>query len=1507
MSQTTLLHHRVRLLTAAALCLGVAIAMSRAASASGEPPVPSAGTDMTVNEDTLTWFNGTAVDPESDPMAFSWLFPGGQVVDGAEVEFALPDPGSFPVYFFANDGTSNESDSITVEVLDITAPTIVIADGPNLVADEDAAFAIDGSGSFDNVAISEFAWTVHDADTTHNYNTAAISYTWAQPGTYLVSLTAYDDADNMGTGTATVTVLDVTAPTAVFTLASAVNEDTEQELDASDSTDNVGIVSFTWTIGEWSGPLTVLGATATHTWPYPGDYDVTLSAADAAGNVGTSTLSVTVLDTTPPSPVITVASAFNEDSDQLLDGSSSVDNVGVVSWQWVVGDAGGGAALSGQTVTYNWATPGTFEIMLTVADAAGNQIAGLTTVTVRDITPPVASMTVAARFKIQTAQLLDGTLSTDNAAIDDYEWTFFDGATPVTLHGATASYTWTVPGDFVVALKVTDQAGFMDTAFFTVTALENTPPVAVIYGAATFDERTWQTFDGLTSTDNVGVVSWSWLLGDAGTTASLSGAAVEYIWTTPGVYTLTLTVADAAENTATAQMTVEVLDATAPTASFTLPASVGNVALTLDGTPSTDNVGITSWVWTLADTSGPVTLTGQTVIHTWLVPGSFLVTLVASDAAGNTGTKSLLLTVVDTTGPSASAGANQRADEDTTVTFDATATTDNDPTFPAGARFTWIFTDGAARALTGALVTWVFHTPGTFHIALEVSDAAGNLGAASTTVTVADLTAPTAALSLPFSVAEDAPFTLDGTASSDNVAVGEWVWNIVGESFAATRSGATAAFTWETPGWYTVTLTVRDAAGNSAATSASLLVRDITPPAAVAGLDLAIDEDTAAAFDARPSTDNSLDFAATGRYTWFFNDGGASQTLTGPTASHVFATPGTYAVTLLVVDGSGNFGLDLLFVTARDVTAPTAGAVGGPSQQVPEDLPVTFDASPSRDNDPLFAATGTFKWEVLGAAGMTHWGRAASHTFASPGIYAVVLTVHDLAGNAGTFEIAYTVTDTTPPVAAAALPAAVDEDTPLTLDGAPASDNVGVVAWTWTVEDLDGSHVLTGVAPTYTWDTPGLFHVTLAVGDAAGHLAQTSSTILVADTTAPTGVPTYDAAIDEGGRASFWSITFVDNDPTFDLTRSDVWTFDEFGQWVELAGKEASHIFAKAGTFVVNLAVLDASGNAFTTSFEVLVRDTTVPWITLFSPEEGQLVSERSVVLTGHFEPGTLLYINGVAIDNLGSFAERVALVEGPNTVNFEVRDPAGNHITRTLHLTVDSTPPQVTVDAPQADAVTNAFTVRLTGHVQDASDVVLTVAGTEVPVSSGGGFIVDVPLAEGANLVQLVAVDAAGHRSVVGFSVARDTRAPTPLAAVSGAEAKGGVLATTASSVDLAGYAEAGTALTLCVPSGTGATNCTPVAVAADGSFHVPVPLAPGATTTFALRASDAAGNVATQTFEVSRAAAVVDQGVSAWVWGGGFLAVAATVGAALGLMWRRRSRPTPALTHPEAQAGQS
>ena len=194
-------------------------------------------------------------------------------------------------------------------VVDATNPT---ADaGSDQTVDEGTLVTFDGSASTDNVGIANYVWTFTDG-TPRTLTGKNPTYIFANPGTYTVTLNVTDAAGNWATDTVVITVSkviqpggtgnddkdsqvkepgDVTKPRANAGPDKTAVEDKVVNFDAGNSTDNAGIVSYTWDFGDGT---TGTGKTVTHTYNASGTYTATLTVTDAAGNSQTDSITVTV-------------------------------------------------------------------------------------------------------------------------------------------------------------------------------------------------------------------------------------------------------------------------------------------------------------------------------------------------------------------------------------------------------------------------------------------------------------------------------------------------------------------------------------------------------------------------------------------------------------------------------------------------------------------------------------------------------------------------------------------------------------------------------------------------------------------------------------------------------------------------------------------------------------------------------------------------------------------------------------------------------------------------------------------------------------------------------------------------------------------------------------------------------------------------------------------------------------------------------------------------------------
>ena len=352
-----------------------------------------------------------------------------------------------------------------------------------------------------------------------------------------------------------------------------------------------------------------LSAAVDDTGPFPvGDTTVTWSATDSAGNTGTDSQLVSVVDTT--APVLTAPADLVEEASGPL---SAVSIIAPIATDLVDGsitatlDNPGPYALGDTLVTW------------TAVDSAGNSVSDTHTITVVDTTGPVVTPPGDISMEA-TAVLTEVTLGTATAtdAVEGAVSVNVDHTGPFAI------------GSILVTWSAVDSQGNLGSGQQSVTVVDSTPPTLDVPG-------------------DVVVVSDIPIAIDIGTASSSDLFAVTVSHDAPALFPVGLTVVTWVSEDANGnrtELTQDVVvnpspdilppvvtapgDIVAEATSLLTPVSLG----TASANDNRDGVLVAT-----IDNTGPYPL-GVTVV-TWS----------ATDAAGNTASDTQTVTVVDTTAP----------------------------------------------------------------------------------------------------------------------------------------------------------------------------------------------------------------------------------------------------------------------------------------------------------------------------------------------------------------------------------------------------------------------------------------------------------------------------------------------------------------------------------------------------------------------------------------------------------------------------------------------------------------------------------------------------------------------------------------------------------------------------------------------------------------------------------------------------------------------------------------
>ncbi|EMI2664157.1 Ig-like domain-containing protein, partial [Acinetobacter baumannii] len=1290
-------------------------------------PADAANTAVTVV------INGVTYNATVDKAAGTWTVsvPGSGLVADADKTIDAK------VTFTDAAGNSSSVNDTQTYTLDTTAPNAPVIDPVN------------GTDPITGTAEPGSTVTVTYPDGSTKTVVAGPDGTWTVPNPGLndgdeVTAVATDPAGNTS-GPATA-VVDAVAPTVALddvltndstpALTGTVNDPTATVVVNVDGVDYPAVNNGdgTWTLADNTLPTLA-----------DGPHTITVTATDAAGNVGTDTGVVTV-DTAAPNTAGVTFTIDSVTADNVINASEAAGNVTITG---VLKNIPADATNTAVTVVINGVT----------YNATVDKTAGTWTVSVP------GSGLVADADKTIDAKVTFTDAAGNSSTVNDTQIYTLDTAAPAAPVIDPVNGTDPITGTAEPGSTVTVTYPNGDTA-------------TVVAGP----DGSWSVPNpGLNDGDEVEAIAT-----DPAGNPSLPGTAtVDAVGpNTDGVnFTVDSVTADNVINASEASGNVTVTGVLK-----NVPADAANTVVTvvINGQTYTATVDSTAGTWTVSVPGSDLTADADKTIDAKVT---------FTDAAGNSSSVNDTQTyTIDTTAP------------DAPVINPVNGTDPITGTAEPGSTVTVTYPDGSTTTVVaGPDGTWTVPNPGLNDgdkVTAIATDPAGNPSLPGTATV--DAVGPNTD-GVNFTVdSVTADNVINASEASGNVTVTGVLKNVPadaantvvtvvinGQTYTATVDSTAGTWTVSVPGsdltadadkTIDAKVTFTDAAGNSSSVNDThtYTVDTVAPNAPV--------------LDPINATDPVSGQAEPGStVTVTYPDGTTATVVAGPDGSWSVPNPGNLVdgdtVTATATDPAGNTSLPGTGTVSADITAPVVAL----------DDVLTNDSTPALTgtvNDPTATVVvnvdGTDYPAVNNGDGT--WTLADNTLPAlTDGPHTITVTATDAAGNVGNDTAVVTI-DTVAPNAPVLDP--INATDPVSGQAEPGS--------TVTVTYPDGTTATVVAGPDGSWSVPNPGNlvdgdtVTATATDPAGNTSLPGTGTVSADITAPV-VALDDVLTNDSTPA----LTGTVNDPTATVVVNvDGVDYPAVnngdGTWT-LADNTLPAL--TDGPHTITVTATDAAGNAGTDTAVVTI-DTTAPNAPVLDPinatDPVSGTAEAGSTVTVTYPDGTTATVVA-GTDGSWSVPNPGNLVDG-DTVTATATDPAGNtSLPGTGTVSADITAPVVALD----DVLTNDSTPALTGTVNDpTATVVVNVDGVDYPaVNNGDGTwtLADntLPtLADGPHTITVTATDAAGNVGNDTAVVTIDTVAPNAP-----------VLDPINATDPVSGQAEPGSTVTVTYPDGTTAT----------------------------------------------------------------------------------------------------
>lgn len=1104
----------------------------------------------------------TATISAGSNVAYTWNFGDGNFGNGATTSHTYASAGNFTAIVTATNGSGSVSTSTGVVITN--QPPVANA-GANQTMSVGATVNLNGTGSSDpdNHTPLAYGWTQSGGPAVTLSNSASSTPSFTAPAAPAVLTFALVVTDSEGLASSPDSVVITVNDVAITGLAAQSSSPTRLT-DATFFTATISAgsnVVYAWDFGDGNFGS---GASASHTYASSGFYNVVVTATNGE-DLSTANTSVLVTNSAP------VANAGADQSVDVnstvqLDGSASSDPDGHTPLTYGWAQSGGPAvtlssnAVQSPTFT-SPATPAVLTFTLRVTDSTGlGSSPDTVVINVGDV--PLSNLSAASSSptRLTDATFLTATVTGSNVS---FEWSFGDGDTSA---GANVNHTYATIGIYTATVTATNTSGtLVATTRVTVT---NAAPVANAGSDQSVGVNANVQLNGAGSSDPDGhtplTYGWSQSGGPAVILSDATSSTPSFpAPSTPTVLTFTLIVTDSqgvGSSPDAVVITVGDEAIAGLSAQSSSPTRLADATFFTATISAGSNV---SYVWNFGD--GSPTVAGGNATHTYAQAGSYTAIVTATNAAGAVSANTLVN--VTNAAPVANAGGDQSAQVSSTVTLNGSGS--NDPDGHTPLTYHWAQTGGPAVTLSSssnAVITFTAPaTPAVLTFTLSVTDAQGLAGVAPSVavVTLGDVPVSglTAQSSSPTRLTDATLFTATISAGS-NVT---YTWDF-GDG-GVLVNGATASHVYSVVGFYTAAVTATNSAGEQSVIVPVTVTNDA--PIANAGADQNVSISGGVTLNGLGSSDP--DGHTPLAYEWTQTGGPAVVLSSNAASAPTFTAPATPTVLTFTLTVTDNTGLPAIASDEVVINVIDIGIVGLAAQS----------SSPTRLTDATFftatvsAGSGvTYLWN-FGDGSPEMAGVTASHTYAQAGSFNAVVTATNGPNNV-TASTVVVVTNVAP-VPNAGADQSVTIGSNVTLSGSGVDpDNHLPLSYRWqqtggpaVTLSSNTIAVVTFTAPA----TPAVLTFTLSVTDAQGLVNAAPDTVVVTVTDVPVS----------GLSAANSSPTRLGNNTLFTASVSGgsnvVYTWN-FGDGSFGSGANASHVYAKAGSYTAIVTATNSAGAA---------------------------------------------------------------------------------------------------------------------------------------------------------------------------------------------------------------------------------------------------------------------------------------------------------------------------------------